>query len=68
MNEPRCTGTKQCARCGRVLTVFAFAVDHHTKDGLRPECRDCASAYENLRRLRSVRPVADADWTFGGGE
>ena len=56
MTEPRTTGTKQCARCGRELHVLAFAARADKPDGLQRECRECNQEYQHARYVRTHRP------------
>ena len=43
-HPPACTGTKQCCRCHEEKHVLAFAACPDTRDGCRPECRECGNA------------------------
>jgi hypothetical protein len=47
-------GYKQCTQCGLIQPLAMFCRNKNTKDGLRPDCRDCLKRYreENAEALK----------------
>jgi hypothetical protein len=43
-------GYKRCSVCGEILSMKNFSRDSHTKDGLRPTCKNCDAAYYNKNK------------------
>ncbi|OIJ88767.1 recombination endonuclease VII [Streptomyces monashensis] len=54
---------KQCGKCGRELSLAAFARDRNRRDGLQVHCRECVAEYSaaHYRRRRAAmgRPVRE---------
>ncbi|WP_223773679.1 endonuclease VII domain-containing protein [Streptomyces sp. 135] len=45
-------GGKQCAGCGRALSLESFAADRNRRDGLQTRCRQCVAEYGAQRYRR----------------
>lgn len=41
---------KKCRVCRRVLPVHEFGKSDITRDGYAPKCKECARAYEKIKR------------------
>ena len=42
--------TKRCSKCGRILPIDNFSKDKTKKDGLRSNCKECCSKYQQTNR------------------
>ena len=42
--------TKKCGKCGRILPIDNFSKDKTKKDGLRSNCKECCSKYQQTNR------------------
>lgn len=54
-HEPRCTGVKLCAMCGREKHVLEFPARPYNADGLAGSCRHCTAVAESRRRREVAR-------------
>lgn len=44
------TGEKRCCKCKDTKPIEAFNFNSNTKDGHRPECKDCSADYHRTNR------------------
>ena len=54
-------GTKVCSRCRQEKPLSEFYTSNTTKDGYRPQCKECSklSAYETKERLKERRKATE---------
>lgn len=64
MSEPRMTGSKVCSRCRVKKPVLAFSVRPKAADGLRSECRECASKVSARCPSRAGKRIETARKAF----
>lgn len=57
--------TKVCSHCKRELPVTEFYTSVSTKDGYRPQCKECSkqSSLETARRRREQNKIAEEAMT-----
>lgn len=60
MEETTEIKTKVCSHCKRELPVTEFYTSVNTKDGYRPQCKECSkqSSYETAKRRREQNKIA----------
>ena len=50
---------KMCSKCGKIKPFIAFHVNRASKDGRRPDCRDCLLSSQEKTRNEDIQKHRD---------